>query len=129
MPKLLQPADTFKLIQDRIDSREWWSMPVASAEGVALMEDIVSRFYSGKDPTLCNLLLLPIGLSEVPILGFLMASKTAMTHADLSDLFGISIPKDAKADLIVPATTPLSAMVWLWKHFRWQPASSVADTN
>jgi hypothetical protein len=86
------------------------------------MQEIVPRFYSGKDPALCNLVLLPVGLSDVPILALLLASKTCMTRADLSELFGVTLPEDSNADLLVPATTPLSAMVWLWKHFRWQPA-------
>jgi hypothetical protein len=121
MPQILKPADLFRTVQERIDSHEWWIMPITNADGVAMCQEILRRFYIGKDPSLCALVLLPVVIDGQP-LALLLASKACMSSADLAEAVDVTVPR-AKADLLVPATTPLSALMWLWSTFRWEQAA------
>src|SRR4030095_13989860 len=38
-------TEVHKIIQDRINSREWWLMPVIDEEGIAFVQEIACRFY------------------------------------------------------------------------------------
>jgi hypothetical protein len=45
-----------------------------------------------------------------------------MSPAQLAELSGQPMPLDGSRDVLVPRTTPLSAMVWLYRRFQWPVA-------
>lgn len=115
--RLASPEEGFRLIQDRLDTREWWLIPVCDLAGMGLVEGITRRFYQGDNRVLLDVVMVLQPTSDVPLLGLVLASKSCMSAAQLAEHTGAFLPDDSH-DVIVPPSTPVSVVLWLARHFR-----------
>ena len=120
MPKVfesLQDAKAF--VQARLDTREWWVIPVATPDAAELAVEIANRFYTGDNKLLFDAVLFFNPMLDVPLLWVALASKSCMSPEQFAELTGLSVTPDRLRDVIVTTSTPLSAMVWLYNQFDW----------
>jgi hypothetical protein len=118
MPKLLDSAEALRFVQDRIDTREWWILPVAEPVGARMALDIIERHYTGDNRLLVDMLLVQPELPDVPFLYIILAAKSCMSPQQLSDATGVPLPDDAR-DALIPSSTPASVVLWFGNQFRW----------
>lgn len=115
--RLASVEDGLRLIQDRLDTQEWWLIPVCDLAGMGLVEGITRRFYQGDNRVLLDVVMVLQPTSDVPLLGLILASKSCMSATQLAEHTGAFVPDDSR-DVIVPASTPVSVVLWLARHFR-----------
>ncbi len=111
-------AEVHKIIQDRINSREWWLIPVTDEEGIAFVQEIACRFYRDNRKGVMDAILIPFPTLDVPGLWVVLASKSCLSPAQLAEFERVPLDKEFKS-ILVPQTTPLSVMVWLYENFRF----------
>lgn len=121
MPAVLQPADAYEFIQQRIDSHEFWIMPVTTVESAALACRIAKQHYRGQDEHLFNMLSIPTPLSGVPFFYLVLAAKKCLPANQLAEVIGAPVPANV-GDVLVPPGTHRLAVLWLKNLFRWGPA-------
>ena len=112
-------ADAQQFIQDRLATRAWWIIPVTDVDGMAFVEDMATRFYGGENGVLIDAVMILNPTADVPCLWLVLAAKSCMSPAQLTELTGLPAPEDGLRDILVPRSTPLSVMVWLYSRFNW----------
>jgi hypothetical protein len=118
MPKLTDHATALRFIQDRIDTRQWWILPVAEPLGAQMAIDIIERFYSGENQPLADMLLMQPRLPDVPFFFIILGAKSCMSSQQLSEATGIPLPEDTR-DVLIASSTPTSVVLWLGSQFQW----------
>jgi hypothetical protein len=116
MPNFITTAGGYKFIQNRLDTRDWWLMPVVTLESAAFVYDLVNRFYRGDDKLLVDVVLVHNPTPDLAFMFLVLASKTCLSKSQFGQLIEREGPN---ADLLVHGTTPLSALNWLKAHFRF----------
>jgi hypothetical protein len=116
--RLASAEEGFRFIQDRLDTRDWWLIPVSNLAGAEFVDGIARRFYRGDNALLLDVVAVPFPTEDVPLLSLVLASKSCMSPAQLAEHLGAPAPDNSR-DVIVPASTPLSILLWLARHFRW----------
>jgi hypothetical protein len=115
--RLASAEEGFRFIQDRLDTRDWWLIPVSNLAGAELVDGIAQRFYQGDNELLLDVVAIPFPTEDVPLLSLVLASKSCMSPAQLAEHLGTPAPDDCR-DVLVPASTPVSILLWLAHHFR-----------
>lgn len=82
---VVSAADMHQKIQDRINSGEWWVIPITDAEGFALVEEIASRFYQGDNSKLIEAVVIPSPIPRVSYIFLIMAAKQCMSPAQVGE--------------------------------------------
>jgi len=109
--------EAYRFVQDRLDSGEWWLIPVCDLAGVAVIDGLARRFFAGDNAVLLDLVAVPRPTQDVALLTLVLASKSCLTPARLAEHFGVPEPEPGR-DILAPGSTPLSVVVWLNEHFR-----------
>ena len=117
-PSLVRPADGEKFVQDRLNTREWWLIPVTDVKGMAFVEEVTRRFYRGDNKVLMDALTIPNPTADVPCLCLVLAAKSCMSPTQLQKLIVKPVPKDGSRNILVPSTTALSIIFWLHSRFQ-----------
>src|SRR5262245_26401668 len=105
MPNFTTTAGGYKFVQDRLDTHEWWLMPVATLEAAAFVYDLVDRFYQGEDQLLVDVVMVHNPTPELAFMFLILASKTCLSRSQ----YGQLIEREAENDLLIHGTTPISA--------------------
>jgi hypothetical protein len=115
--QVLTQEQGLKYIQDRIDTREWWIIPVATAEANEFVSDIVQRFFQGDNKLLVDFLLLSTASPSAPQVLITLASKSCCAPKDLAAM--VNTPEVEGRDLLVHGTTPIAVITWLNDTFNF----------
>ncbi len=123
MSMLLQTQEeAFTLIQQRLDSREWWTILSADETTNALACAIENAFYTGEKSKYFDMILVPRPFEPCLMMALYMATKTLMSRADLAKLTGDSLSAggdDPDADVLAcPTLMGIMAMRWLCANFK-----------
>lgn len=120
MPQVFESLhDANAFVQARLDTREWWVIPVATPDAAELALDIANRFYTGENKVLFDAVLFFNPMPSVPLLWLALASKSCMSAEQFAEMAELPVTPDHLRDVIVTASTPLSAMLWLNNQFDW----------
>lgn len=121
-------AEVHKIIQDRINSQEWWLIPVTEVEGIAFVQEIACRFYRDNRKGGLDAILIPFPTLDVAGLWLVLASKNCLSPAQLAEFEGVPLDKEFKS-ILVPPATPLSVMVWLYQSFNFPAGADQFKTE
>ena len=121
-------TEVHKIIQDRINSREWWLIPVIDEEGIAFVQEIACRFYRDNRKGVLDAILIPFPTLDVAGLWLVLASKSCLSRTQLAEFEGVPFDKEFKS-ILVPPTTPLSVMIWLYQSFNFPAAVDQSQTE
>jgi hypothetical protein len=121
-------TEVHKIIQDRINSREWWLIPVIDEEGIAFVQEIACRFYRDNRKGVMDAILIPFPTLDVPGLWLVLAAKSCLSQAQLAEYEGLPLDEEFKS-ILVPPSTPLSVMVWLYQCFRFPAGADQLQTE
>lgn len=122
MSKLVDYPKVQHFIQDRIDSREWWILVIDGPESATLALRIATRFYTGDDGPLFNLLCNSCGDRTLPFRALAFAAKRCLSAQQLSEFIGAPVPEER--DVLIPASTRPEVVQWLGTQFHWRGAGS-----
>jgi hypothetical protein len=122
MHKLMDYSRGLGLVQDRIDSGEWWILVITSRESAELALHLCDQFYTGENGHLFNLLCNPFGNPNMPYIALAFAAKSRMSAKQLSGVIGAPVRQDRS--LLIPDSTPPEAIRWLEDRFRWDGESN-----
>jgi hypothetical protein len=100
----------YEFLQARLDTHEWWLIPVATLPAGMFVNEVAERFYTGDNELLLDVILVHQPTPGVRHLPLILASKSCMSRAQLELLVGKKLPE---GDLVVHASTPLGVLRWL----------------
>ena len=116
MPNFTTTASGYKFIQDRLDTRDWWLIPVTTVEAGAFICNFVNQFYRGDDQVLVDVVFVHNPTPDLAFMFLILASKSCLSKTE----FGNLIKREAtNSDLLVHSTTPVGAVEWLKTRFRF----------
>ncbi len=113
MPNFTTTADGYKFIQDRLDTHEWWLIPVVTLDAVMFPKEVVERFYADDNGVLLDVVRVQQPIPTIRFLPLVLASKSCMSLAQLERLVGNEL---SNGDLVVHASTPIGVLRWLAMH-------------
>lgn len=111
--KLSPMEEVERLIFDRVDSREWWIIPQASATGSQLAQLIEEEFYSSTPERAMafDAAFIPAPAGGRPF-ALCLAKKIYMTPEELGQL--LRAPNiDGSQDILATPDCPLFVATWL----------------
>lgn len=117
MPNFTTTSDGYKFIQARLDTHEWWLIPVATLDAVMFLKEVVERFYADDNGVLLDVVRVHQPTPAMRFLTLVLASKSCMSLAQLQRLVGSKL---SNGDLVVHASTPVGAIRWLAQNFQWR---------
>jgi hypothetical protein len=100
----------YEFLQARLDTGEWWLIPVATLPAGMFVNEVVERFYTGDNELLLDVILVHQPTPRIRHLPLVLASKSCMSKAQLEELVGKKLPD---GEMIVHASTPFSVLRWL----------------
>jgi hypothetical protein len=115
---LIEPEAGIGLIQNRLDSREWWMIVSYSEHGGLIAQWIERTFYTEDKNKDFHAL-----MTSGPYVGVIyMAKKEHLTldelKAGLDKEFGCKIGNVDGQDVIIPDDTPMPVIYWLLDTFK-----------
>lgn len=116
MPKVVTPEEGYKFIQDRIDTKEWWLVPIATDEAGEFVREMKDRFYQGDNKVLLDFVLIA-GPESALLLA--LASKSCCSCKDLATIVHNPPGELEGRDVLIHSTTPIAVVAWLNGTFKF----------
>lgn len=117
MSKVMPSSELLQFIQDRLDTREWWLLPVATPAAAQLADEIIARHYTGDNQVLCDFAFIPNQVADAPFLILMLASKSCMSAEQAQELLHLPSAPAEDRDVLVHSSTPIGVMMWMSRVF------------
>lgn len=114
----LAPAShdaSVRLIQERIDSNEWWIIISFYYDSALLACAIESQYYE-EEPDLLDVAVFPQPTETIPFVCFTLAAKSCHPAKELARFLEAE-PAEGQ-NVLIPASTPDAVVQWLVSTFR-----------